>query len=484
MTHIHLKNKLFAFFTSAAVALSSPAGTFYAAEESDEQTITIDGDSDRESVSETENETQNDNEEIIPQIVSVSGGYFTYPDESGNVFYILDGKKIKGLCMISGKVYLFAGNGIMTRNKKIRFKDGRQFFFGDDGSAYTGRQIINGNEYTFSDNGVYIRHHVNTDFVDSSDMYTYDELCEDLPLIKDHYPELFDYSVIGTTADRRNIYDITIGSKNADRQIVFVASCHAREYMTSLLVMDMAEYLLNSYYEKSHNGVPYKDILSEYAIHIVPMLNPDGVTISQFGADGLNSEILRNNARVMYKNAVTWGYTSLSEEDYYKRWKANARGVDINRNFDAKWDIIETLKGRTGANFKGFEPMSERESICISEFIKSLSHPETVVSYHATGSMIYWDYGQTGDLRERSEKQIKIVKELTGYTALDYSEYSSGGLSDYIIAENMDIVPETIEIGTTPAPVDMSEYDEIYNKNFLIPISLAEMYLDYDVDSH
>lgn len=358
------------------------------------------------------------------------------------------------------------------------------YYIYDDGTKAVGRVIIDNMEYTFDDEGKYIEHHIQTDYVNSDDMLTYDELAEILPKLKEHYPELCDYTKIGKTIDNRYIYDFIIGNKNADKQLVFIGAIHAREYITSLLLMENAEYLLNSCYTRSRHGVLYKDILSEYAIHIIPMANPDGVTISELGPKAINNETIQKNLYTIYKNDTIRKYTDYSEERYFQRWKANARGVDLNRNFDAKWDIIETLKGKSGLNYKGEKPESEREVRYILNFIRSLSNPQTVVSYHATGSMIYWDYGQEGSLRERSVKQIELVSELTGYKALDYSEKSAGGLSDYIAAHpELDIVPETIEVGVSEAPVSMEEYDNIYSENKFIMISLAELYMQGEESS-
>ena len=207
------------------------------------------------------------------------------------------------------------------------------------------------------------------------------------------------------------------------------------------------------------------------------MLNPDGVTISQFGKNGINNEILRNNLPIIYKNAVTWQYTNYPEENYYRRWKANARGVDINRNFDGKWDIIDPLNGSSGWNYKGAAPESEAESKCITRLIRSLSNPVTVISYHATGSLLWWDYGQTGEFRKRCEKQMRVVSGLTGYRLQPYTPESSGGLCDWIIAKMGEkIVPQLIEIGVGEAPLDISEYPDIWKRNYRIIPAVAYLY--------
>ncbi|WP_432650068.1 M14 family zinc carboxypeptidase [Huintestinicola sp.] len=314
--------------------------------------------------------------------------------------------------------------------------------------------------------------------VDNTDPeYSYNDMCEDIDKLIVAYPKLVRAEVIGTTADKRKIYDIIIGSDKADKQIVIQAGCHGREYMTCLLVMDMAEYYLQGYNRKSYNGKLFSDYFEDFQVHIVPMLNPDGVTISQFGAKGLRNPQLRKNVAVMYKNAVTYGYTAYSEELYYERWKANAHGVDINRNFNGKWGIAEELKCASGWGYKGKSPESEAESKAITKLIGSLSDPVTVISYHATGSLVWWDYAQQGNFRSRCYAEAKLISDMTGYKLNPYDKTSCAGLCDRIIAKGGGkTVPILIEIGKGECPLDISEYPEIFRKNYrLVPV-LMDMY--------
>lgn len=405
--------------------------------------------------------------------------------ENGYVYSIeIDDETVElefGINFTEHGTYYLESNGTLLKDcpKKI---DGHTFWFGKNGRAFTGRHIIEGKERTFNNLGQYIKQHVNTDYVDSTVMYDYESLTEDLYRLKRRYPEIFDYDSIGTTDDEREIWHITLGNPDADKQIVIAASCHAREHITSLLVMDMTEYVLNKYYVGEYDGIPYSELFGEYAVHIIPMLNPDGVSISRFGEEGIKSPFIAAEVREIYKNAAASGQTELSPERYYTRWKANAHGIDINRNFDAKWETIEDTGAPYGWNYKGTEPMSEVESQCIVDFIESLENPMTVVSYHSTGSVFYWDYGQQDELRIRSIAQRDLIESLTGYTPLEYSETSAGGLSDYIAASDMGAVPQTIEVGIGEAPVDMSEYPSIWKRNKYVLPALAELYSGVHID--
>lgn len=396
---------------------------------------------------------------------------------TGHKCYYIDGVRVTGFAEINGRLYYFDKDGIMVTEAWKRI-DGNKYYFGEEGYAVSGRQLIDGKDYIFGSDCRFLRTNRKTNYVYASvDLYTYDDMSEDIEKLAAGYPEIMEYSIIGTTADNRSIYDIVMGDPDADKQIVIQASCHAREYMTTLLVMEQLEYCLNGYYTKEYNGVLYKELFDEYAVHIVPMLNPDGVAISQFGKEGINDETIREALPLMYQNAVDNKYTDYTEERYYQRWKANALGVDLNNNFAGRWDTLKGAKAPAGWAYKGEAPESEAESSCITELIRGLSNPVTVVSYHATGSVLWWDYGQEGEFMERCTKQAELISSLTGYTLNPYSKGSAGGLSDWIIAEYYgEIVPETIEIGKGEAPMKMSEYPDIWKRNREVVPALAYLY--------
>lgn len=55
----------------------------------------------------------------------------------------------------------------------------------------------------------------------------------------------------------------------------------------------------------------------------------------QEGAAGISDEALKSQLEECYQRAVDSGSTYSDRMQYFSVWKANARGVDLNRNFDA-----------------------------------------------------------------------------------------------------------------------------------------------------
>ena len=81
-----------------------------------------------------------------------------------------------------------------------------------------------------------------------------------------------------TTAFGRPIYAIEVG--DGDREVIFSAAHHANEWITATLLLKFLEDLAEAY-EKGGKiyGVPAKNILKYTTMHLVPMVDPDGVDL-------------------------------------------------------------------------------------------------------------------------------------------------------------------------------------------------------------
>ncbi|MGN1417294.1 MAG: M14 family zinc carboxypeptidase, partial [Oscillospiraceae bacterium] len=195
-----------------------------------------------------------DDEEYYEVEISDSKQGWYMISSTGERTYYIDGERAQGLTEINGRLFFFDENGVMLTDT-WKSLDGDRYYFGKKGYALSGRQIIDGTDYIFGSGCRLLRTNRKTNIVKTSPSpYTYDDMSEDIEKLAKRYPELMEYSIIGTTADNRNIYDIVMGDPDADKQIVIQASCHAREYMTSLLVMEQLEYCLNGYYTEEYNG--------------------------------------------------------------------------------------------------------------------------------------------------------------------------------------------------------------------------------------
>ncbi len=313
-------------------------------------------------------------------------------------------------------------------------------------------------------------------YVDTSkQVYSFDDMVSDMKGLKEQYPSLVQTDYIGVTADMRAIYDIKVGSPSAKKQLVIQAGCHGREYMGCMLLMNQLENLLAHYWDGSYNGRSYRDLLSEYQLHIIPMLNPDGITVSQQGLAGINSDELREGIMSIYNQDHASGVTKLSLAEYLTQWKANAKGVDINRNFaTSDWADQGEIPRPSCAKYAGPSAASEEETRALSELVNSLSDCRGVIAYHSSGSMIYWDYAQEGQFRDRCHSIANELKNMTGYYLVPDAS-RGGGCSDWV-SKNRKIPAFTIEIGTGDSPLPLSQYAGIWNSNRnVIPYLLSAL---------
>ncbi|MSS63973.1 M14 family zinc carboxypeptidase [Velocimicrobium porci] len=305
----------------------------------------------------------------------------------------------------------------------------------------------------------------------SSSRYTYTAMETDIRQLQKKYGDRIHVTTIGNSYDNRKICEITLGNPNATKNIVINSAIHAREYMTSQLTMRQLEYYCSNYYNGIYKGRYYSELFDNVCIHLIPMLNPDGVSISQFGLKGIHNATLRRNVEKIGKK---YGNGSFS---FYKKWKANARGVDLNRNFSPGWKTsARNYKHPNSAYYKGTMPASEKETQAIIKTI-NLQKPVATLNYHAMGSVIYWYFGQKGELLNRSKKLVSEIKRLTNYMPINgsYNKKDAAGLGDWTsICKH--IPTATIEIGRSQCPVSIKEFPSIWNKNKEIWVATASLY--------
>lgn len=304
------------------------------------------------------------------------------------------------------------------------------------------------------------------------EIYTYEDLEKDAALLLAEYPKDLTIKSLGQTADGREIYDFIIGNPQAKERIFINGGIHAREYMTSQLVMKQLVVFLKHLDAKDfYKEQSYQKLLENRAIHVVPMINPDGISISQFGIDGVQTEAMRKKLKRIAKLD-----SQAADEEYLTCWKANGNGVDLNRNFDALWEEYSDQMGHPSADrYKGEYPGSEVESAAIIALTQKEQFLRTI-SYHAQGSVIYWYFAQEGKLYKDTLNFAKRISALTGYPMdADYEELDPAGYKDWAISK-MGIPSLTIEIGLEICPVPIEQFADIWKRNeFVLEETLLEI---------
>lgn len=286
-------------------------------------------------------------------------------------------------------------------------------------------------------------------------LYTYEEVENDLTRLAKSNPEIVQLKVIGHTVYHRNIYAIAVG--HGAPCVVITASHHGREWITTSVVMKMITSYCRAY--RNHqwiSGYPVRPILDSTTIWFVPMVNPDGVTLQQFGP--------RKFPRSMYRTFVQW---NKGKRDFTE-WKSNAQGIDLNLQYDGDWGkIVGAAKRPASKDYKGKAPYQASEVKALRQFLVKVN-PQFEVAYHASGSVIFSN--QDPDPRSPLAKDLSV---LTGYRIVP-SHDSYGGLTDWW-TRRMKRPGVTIEVGPFygERPVPPKYVGKLFRENQAVGLYLA-----------
>ncbi|WP_138420594.1 M14 family zinc carboxypeptidase [Aquibacillus sediminis] len=293
--------------------------------------------------------------------------------------------------------------------------------------------------------------------VNPNGVYTYQQMQEDMKRLEFMYPNLIESKVIGQSVAGRAIYAIKLG--NGKKEVYIDAAHHGREHMTTNLVMNMVDTYARAYAaDQTFATYDVKELLDQVTIWIIPMVNPDGVTLAQHGLKTTVNPgqlILYNNGRTDFKN-----------------WKANLHGVDLNRQYPFQWNTIVHDPGKPSYGYyKGQQALSEPEAKAVYRFIKS-HHFLAAISYHSSGQLVY---GRSGHDRYTLPLQ-KQIADATGYRPIDlHKNPDGGGLTSWFVYDQGQpgITPE-ISPYVVEQPVPLKNWDNVWNRNKTIGLLVAK----------
>ena len=287
--------------------------------------------------------------------------------------------------------------------------------------------------------------------------YSYENLLQDIKTLENNFPAQVQVVELCDTPDGRKVIDVILGDINGDKQILIFGAMHAREYITVQTVMRQLCEIVDAIngYGGTYQGIPVAELLQGVTIHFVPNDNPDGVAISQFGLSGINNSAIRQQVSAIGGNL--------------QEWKANARGVDLNRNFDAGWQEFYGSPAPSSERYKGTSPGSEPEAAALIKLVQDYPIKRTI-SYHTCGDLIYWYYKQQGAVLEESKKFAQRISSETGYYLdSDYTAIDAAGFKDWAVYK-MGIPSITIETGAENGAsivgvVPISRFNNIWQRN-------------------
>ncbi|MBQ3529722.1 MAG: hypothetical protein IJA47_04425 [Oscillospiraceae bacterium] len=271
--------------------------------------------------------------------------------------------------------------------------------------------------------------------------YTYDQMLADMAALQAAYPDTVAVSSIGKSELGRDIPVMLVGNPQAPNHVLMQGAMHAREHFTAWLLMAIMDHSLSA-----------KLLSDNVCYHVIPMSNPDGVCISQ-------SRTLNGSQTEIYQSDLSCGYTSYDSKTYAQKWKSNALGVDLNRNFPSGWEESLEHPLPSSERFRGSSPLCAAESKALADYTQG-RHFSATLSFHSHGSVLYYAYGSKQPVNDLSYSLALAVQQPTGYRPIGgYDGTSGAGYKDWAI-DALDIPSITVEIGSNNTPL---EDRDLYN---------------------
>ncbi len=223
------------------------------------------------------------------------------------------------------------------------------------------------------------------------------------------------HKVIGSCVEGRDIEAYIFGE--GQRRLAFVGGIHGGYEWNSVLLA----YEFIDYFTENPSAIP-----ANVSVAVIPSANPDGVY------------------RVLGKEGRFTASDALSKKYSNGEGRFNARGVDLNRNFDCKWKPRSTWKGAVVS--AGTKAFSEPEAVAIRDFVSEYK-PESVIFWHSKASAVYASECERGVLPE-TLTIMNLYAKAAGYGAVkSFDQYEISGDAEGWLA-SLGIPAITVELAT------------------------------------
>lgn len=300
--------------------------------------------------------------------------------------------------------------------------------------------------------------------------YRYEELEEQLKQIAAAYPQIAQLYPIGTSFQERTLWCMELTNTQVPAEektgIAVMANIHGGERESASCAMYFAWWLT------SESGTErVQEILDNYIVYVVPVINPDGYEQSfvyntrqnmrprdlngdgipfsdpytDIDGDGYIATLYRGTADVQPNPREIESFGMESPD-----WDGNGilgddprnSGIDMNRNFDYQWNRfdIETEQdaviGSNSWSRAGSAPASEPEVIAVQNFLLNKEIDALATLHTGIQCVLYpWCYRPYDEAVDSDE--ILFMKDVAEDMAAAYQEttgrrfYSKSSYEDY-----------------------------------------------------
>ncbi len=226
--------------------------------------------------------------------------------------------------------------------------------------------------------------------------------------------------------------------------MVFQATQHAREWITTENVRRQLNYFLDNY----GTDPEITKIVDTTDVWFIPVVNVDGYNLT-FEPD---FRLWRKNARDNNGDGV------IEPGD----------GVDLNRNFSYKWgyDNEGSSPSPDGETYRGTAPNSEPETQMQDTFVKKLK-PKYMINYHSAAELLLYGVGWQTHTPSPDDHVYKALvgtpadPAVPGYEPeLSAQLYTTNGETDGHMANNYDTLTITPEMSTCDTASNIDPDDQ------------------------
>lgn len=235
------------------------------------------------------------------------------------------------------------------------------------------------------------------------------------PVAQEPFIEYPIREVIGTSVLGREIESFTFG--DGETELLFVGGIHGGyEWNSVLLAYEYIDHL-----EEDPSRVP-----EDLTITVIPSLNPDGVF-----------RVIGKEGRFALADVP-------EDEGPTGNGRFNANGVDLNRNFDCKWQPESNWRGNVVS--AGTEPFSEPEAAALRDLVAKRT-PSAVVFWHSQADAVYASECEEGVLPETYDV-MNTYADAAGYRSVaSFDAYPVTGDAEGWLA-SIGIPAITVELAT------------------------------------
>ena len=275
------------------------------------------------------------------------------------------------------------------------------------------------------------------------------------------YPFISVYE-IGRSVMGQRIWAASLGS--GKKRVGYNGAHHANEWITTPLLLRFLEDYAQAYASRGQLlGVPARALFECATLHMVPLVNPDGV-------DLVTGALSESDSYYAQAKALSAFYPAIP---FPRGWKSNIAGVDLNLQYPANWEQARRVKFDQGftrpgpRDFVGFGPLTAPESRAMAHWTKGMDFALTL-SYHTQGRVICWQHDgyappASGPIGEAFGKSSGYALEETSVGC------DNAGYTDWFL-QTFRRPGFTVEAGKGQNPLPLSDLEAIYKEN--LPIFL------------